>query len=76
MKAVVLLVILSLGAALSRNACGADFAVKASPAPDWSWTGLYAGFHAGWGWAFDSTGTATSAFASSSISPFEPASFP
>jgi opacity protein-like surface antigen len=72
----VLLVALTLGLTLVRSALAADLAIKAPPAPDWSWTGLYAGFHAGWGWASDSTGTATSAFTASPISPFEPVTLP
>ena len=76
MKPIVLLLTVSLGAALGPNAGAADLAIKAPPAPDWSWTGLYAGFHAGYGWAVNSTGTATSAFTSSSISPFETATLP
>jgi outer membrane immunogenic protein len=72
----VLLVAAALGLMLVRSASAADLAFKTPPASDWSWTGLYAGFHAGYGWAVDSTGTATSAFTSSSISPFEPATLP
>jgi outer membrane immunogenic protein len=71
-----LLVALTLSLTLGRSALAADLAYKASPAPDWSWTGLYAGFHAGWGWAADSTGTAASAFTSSPISPFGAATLP
>jgi outer membrane immunogenic protein len=67
---------LTLGLMLGRSALAADLAPKAPPAPDWNWTGLYAGFHAGWGWAVDSTGTASSAFAASPISPFEPVTLP
>lgn len=72
----VLLVALTAGLTLARSALAADLAFKAPPAPDGGWTGLYAGFHAGWGWAADATGTASSAFAASAISPFEPVTLP
>jgi len=36
----------------------AAFAPRAA-ASAWSWTGLYAGVHAGWGWSRDTSGTST-----------------
>jgi outer membrane immunogenic protein len=43
---------------LTHPAAAADMPVKALPAPAFSWTGFYAGVHAGWGWN-DPTGTST-----------------
>jgi outer membrane immunogenic protein len=78
MRPVPLLVAVSLGVGVGQNASAADIALQAPPAPfvDSNWSGLYLGFHAGWGWASDETGTATSVFAGVPISPFEPLTFP
>lgn len=64
-------IVLALGLAAATPVMAADMAVKARPmapvmAPLWSWSGLYAGLNAGYGWA-DQTITAT-AGATGSIS--------
>jgi outer membrane immunogenic protein len=41
--------------ALSVSAHAADFAVKAEPAPVWTWTGFYIGGNAGAGWGTTET---------------------
>ena len=54
--------VLAAAIGLVRPAAAADMPVKALPlkafAPSYSWTGFYAGVHAGWGWN-DPTGTST-----------------
>jgi outer membrane immunogenic protein len=76
MKPIGLLVTVSLGVALG-HAHAADLANTAPPLPSGpNWTGFYLGFHAGWGWAADATGTASSADASSPLFPFDPITIP
>src|SRR5689334_6325681 len=56
MKFVRIGLVLTAALGLVRPAAAADMPVKALPAPAFSWTGFYAGVHAGWGFN-DPTGT-------------------
>ncbi len=82
MKPIGLLVTVSLGTVLLGavslgHAHAADLATQPQLLPAQpNWTGFYLGFHAGWGWAADATGSASSAFTASPISPFEPVTIP
>jgi outer membrane immunogenic protein len=77
MKPIVWLAAASLAVGLGQNGLAADLLLKTPPAPaaEPSWSGLYLGFHSGWGWASNETGTASSTFAGS-LPPFEPLTFP
>jgi outer membrane immunogenic protein len=78
MKPIALLVAGLLGVGLGQNAPAADMALQMPPAPaaESSWSGLYLGFHTGWGWASGETATASSIFAGVPVTPFEPLTFP
>jgi len=78
MKPIAWLVAVSLGVGLGQNAMAADMQLPTplAPSAEPSWTGLYLGFHAGWGWASDETGTGSSKFTGVPIPPFEPLTLP
>jgi outer membrane immunogenic protein len=68
----------SLGFGLGQNAFAADLPLKTPLAPpaEPSWSGLYLGFHTGWGWASDETANASSIFTGVPIPPFAQLTFP
>jgi outer membrane immunogenic protein len=72
------LIAASLGVGLGAHALAADFALPAPFAPpaDAGWSGLYLGFHGGWGWASNQSGTASSMAPGLPISPFEAVTLP